>query len=98
MRLIDADVLYQKAMDIIHDKKDMKALGIVNAIMLAPIVDAEPVKHGKWVNIRKYLMTCSVCNIDFGSDIPARYAAEVWNFCPNCGAKMDLKKVTLYRR
>ena len=92
MRLIDADALYQKAMDIIHDEKDMKYLGIVNAISIAHTIDAEPVKHGKWINIRKYLMNCSVCNIDFNSDIPAMYHADSWNFCPNCGAKMDLEK------
>lgn len=55
----------------------------------APTIDAEPVRHGKWEvkNECGYEdMTCSVCRRvckDYG------WFADEWNFCPNCGAKMD---------
>lgn len=54
-----------------------------------PAVDAEAVRHGKWIaeNIRKksYLRQCSVCNkIAYFCGTGCSY-----NYCPNCGAKMD---------
>ena len=49
-------------------------------------LQAEPVKHGKWVNIFDNTWECTNCerceqfayNIESTSD-----------YCPNCGAKMD---------
>lgn len=56
-------------------------------------IEAEPVKHGKWVktlNFRRfntgethYIYTCSIC--DFYTGDQGRF----FNYCPNCGAKMD---------
>lgn len=54
---------------------------------------AKPVKHGKWIDHKKFerkncnvCIECSVCNTWFGHDcIPKT------KFCPNCGARMDLK-------
>lgn len=61
---------------------------INEAIITAPIVDAEPVRHGKWVKtgqsfinpnrFRNY--SCSVCGYDIEK--------TEYNYCPNCGAKM----------
>lgn len=45
-------------------------------------VDAEPVKHGRWIEDDEGFCHCSVCKEL--SDWEHRY-------CPNCGAKMDLK-------
>lgn len=56
----------------------------MNAI---PSSDVAPVKHGK--NILEYpsLFKCSECGFNcydtFSSD------NDVWNFCPNCGAKLE---------
>lgn len=52
-------------------------------------VDTEVVRHGRWIseNIRKksYLRQCSVCNkIAYFCGTGCSY-----NYCPNCGAKMD---------
>ena len=55
-----------------------------------PTVDAEVVRHGRWLNKTEriyadlnYRFDCSVCSHIF-------YAAgiETFNYCPNCGAKM----------
>ena len=46
-----------------------------------------PVRHGRWVEQEKYtfgvMYDCSICGdriLDNGHS---------WNYCPNCGAKMD---------
>lgn len=58
----------------------------------APAVDAEPVRHGRWVQSTKededwggffYRYTCTVCGWYCGSNPNGLYV-----FCPNCGAKM----------
>ena len=41
--------------------------------------DAEPVRHGHWKDSSNG-WTCSICNRDVSRD---------YNYCPNCGAKMD---------
>lgn len=48
------------------------------------VVDAEIVKHGKWMHcgFGKEIM-CSVCGCELGDGWGYRY-------CPDCGAKMDL--------
>lgn len=52
----------------------------------APTVDAVPVVHGRWIKT-VWRTKCSVCGFS-GSlfDDPI----NPFNYCPNCGAKMDL--------
>ena len=52
-----------------------------------PAADVAPVRHGRWVEQEKYtfgvMYDCSICGdriLDNGHS---------WNYCPNCGAKMD---------
>ena len=52
-------------------------------------IDMEPVRHGRWINPRlnKYGHPCHQCNqCLFVASQKDR------NFCPDCGAKMDLKE------
>ena len=51
------------------------------------IVDVAPVRHGRWVKQDKYAFgtfyDCSICDnriLDTGHS---------WNYCPNCGCRMD---------
>ena len=51
----------------------------------APAVDAEPVRHGRWLedgSIGAIGNYCSLCDKRVKPD--ANY-----NYCPNCGAKME---------
>lgn len=48
----------------------------------ASTVDAVEVKHGKWRK-RGNEKTCSICEFIYYSN------NDEWNYCPNCGAKMD---------
>ena len=50
--------------------------------LLCPTIEAEPVRHGKWLE-GTYTRQCSECG-ERTKHIAAKY-------CPDCGAKMDLK-------
>lgn len=88
MRLIDADKLKAhyawweggtREMTMGEAKKDFDTI-----IDLQPTIEAEPIKHGRWID-RGYMkvgFNCSVCG--------AYVISGKENYCPNCGAKMDL--------
>ena len=51
------------------------------------IVDVAPARHGQWIEQEKYtfgtMYDCSICGnriLDNGHS---------WNYCPNCGCRMD---------
>ena len=58
-------------------------------VIMLPAADVAPVRHGRWVSVpHKLARVCSVCN----RDEPYKFAdidADVYDYCPNCGAKMD---------
>ena len=55
-----------------------------------PTVDAVEVVHGQWVSDKAaILFRCSVCETQISTDWD--YDDLIWNYCPNCGAKMDLE-------
>ena len=55
-----------------------------------PAADVMPVVHGRWIdngaNGYKWAFVCSMCGYVDGHPFDNRH-----NFCPNCGAKMDLE-------
>lgn len=58
---------------------------IIEIIMKVPAADVTPVVHGEWLCVEtddEQFFLCSVCN-----------NKEYWesNYCPNCGAKMDVE-------
>lgn len=75
MRLIDADdiVFYQWIEGI--EEYDFARRWQIDKI---PTIDAVPVKHGEWTIING-CVSCSVCG----------EPCMEFNYCPNCGAKMD---------
>lgn len=59
----------------------------IRTIPAGTIIDVAPVVHGRWIEQEKYtfgtMYDCSICGnriLDNGHH---------WNYCPNCGAKMD---------
>lgn len=92
MRLIDADALLS-SFDVRkvaeYDESgcgmDYKAVP-VEAIVNAPTIDAEPVRHGQWVLVHEEFSECSACGMM--RNIRTQFA---WTYCPGCGAKMDLE-------
>ena len=91
MRPIDAD----RALEIVCDQgiAHPNAYHLTNYATLilreAPTIDVAPVRHGRWVSVpHKLARVCSVCN----RDEPYKFAdidIDVYDYCPNCGAKMD---------
>ncbi len=55
------------------------------AVMSAPTVDAQPVRHGHWIGIddEPYeVWECDMCGYIYEGD------QQWYNYCPNCGAIM----------
>ena len=89
MRLIDAETLIEELArrDTTDGKvKVFSGLEVVDAIESTPIVDAEPIRHGRWVLDVGIGLYCSECGIDIGDDFDW---LDFVHYCPNCGAKMD---------
>lgn len=87
MRLIDADAL-------MVSKKWGNCTCPAQVIHSAPTIEAEPVKHGRWVKkwhdnslIGHEYEECPDCGCIISD------TEKFWdcNYCPNCGAKMDLE-------
>ena len=60
-----------------------------DAVKVQPTVDVTPVKHGKWErkDENSNEIFCSHC--DYKTIFLLN---SYWNYCPNCGAKMDGKE------
>ncbi len=58
----------------------------VKAIIAAPTVEAEPVRHGRWIQVDGTKCKCSECEV---ITLIAQYPNGNKNYCPNCGAKMN---------
>ena len=51
-----------------------------------PAADVVPVRHGRWIEYQiPPIICCSNC--DWATDVKEKN----FNYCPNCGAKMDLE-------
>ena len=90
-RYIDAD----KAIILLGSIKDRESYRIaLNAISKTPTEDVQEVKHGKWVfNPDDAEGICTSCNYKiYGRLYQNTYLIVPYNFCPNCGAKMDNEK------
>lgn len=89
MRLIDADALIE-FIDMGHLRSPSEMCfsesDVIDMLESRETIDAEPVRHGHWEErpLRKFpeehIDVCSVC---------AGKALAKYNYCPNCGAKMD---------
>lgn len=82
MGLIDADELKEKAWDA------KTQCGYVQVVDVGDIDDAPTIeerKKGKWVPFspKSHLYSCSLCG---------QWADRHWNYCPDCGARMEDKE------
>lgn len=82
-RLIDANALRDKVYHWIRDGEFVTLQDVRYAIENAPTVDAVEVSHGRWIELAFGELKCSAC------DIIQEDNAFPYNYCPNCGAKMD---------
>lgn len=95
-RLIDADKLWKHKFKSASERMDLDVVymggwndAIDSIVENAPTVDAEPTRHGHWIDhTYKYRYPvgryeCSICG--------AAHDME-WDYCPNCGARMDERR------
>ena len=58
-----------------------------DGVLCDHLIEVSPVRHEKWgVNVGMNFFkerNCPVCK--------KRIESNFWNYCPNCGAKMDLE-------
>lgn len=87
-RYVDADKL-KKSFDLYFG-------GVSHAVIANQIIESEPtadvaeVKHGEWeYPFSKDIAKCTNC--DFCVQDKINNVGYMYNYCPNCGAKMDGK-------
>ena len=95
-RFIDANNLIEEIREErcynCRNFKDMKCdyCGTADYIYMIedmPTIEAKPVVHGRWEEASDGDgIVCPFCRTDFCTII---YDTEYFNYCPNCGAKMD---------
>lgn len=90
MKPIDADYISQMLEQEYHgmiSDESMKIYKIIQMLEDTPVLDVAPVKHGYWIWGKAILnrQTCSCCKSYFDM-------LEADNYCPSCGAKMDLEE------
>lgn len=97
VKLIDPKPIKKFIVDGLNNPDPKKAFGydaisILAEIEFAPIVD--PVKHGRWVSCGCGFDCCSECRKVYTDGYFTAMGIKPriqFNYCPNCGAKMDLK-------
>lgn len=89
MRLIDADALFEEIFGDYNNFENVPndLAAVAETIGNAPTID--PVRHGRWNRLnewpkRTYRRLCNVCQ-----DVAYYCGQGDYNFCPNCGARMD---------
>lgn len=81
MELIDREKLQATIRNMVEIPNEVR-VKVLGAVSRAKKVDAVEVVHGKW--IRRHNETkCSKCKFIYYSN------HDDFNYCPNCGAKMD---------
>lgn len=74
---LKADDMTQKINEIVHIK-------LQKLLFDAPAEDVQEVRHGEWEQ-KNDIFTCSECGYQFECEGYTQF----FNFCPNCGCKMD---------
>lgn len=64
---------------------------MLSEVLDAPAADVEPVRHGRWGKKQGGFWEFAACSL-CGEKTPT--VGIIPNFCPNCGAKMDLENET----
>lgn len=94
MRLINADALEKALRDWVRDHWTEDFTGddagseFVDIIDHAETIEQSPIVHAHWIkknydSVDGTIYKCSNCNTEF---------FNAWNYCPDCGAKMDEDK------
>lgn len=87
MRLIDAEELERLFYEQVESGATDLFDAFEDALQDAQTVDAVAVVPGQWIKDHDYLK-CPECGVMVKRDFTFFDVGD-WNFCPNCGAKME---------
>lgn len=87
MRLIDAEELERLFYEQVESGATDLFDAFDDALQDAQTVDAVAVVRGQWIEDHDYLK-CPECGVMVKRDFTFFDVGD-WNFCPNCGAKME---------
>lgn len=79
-------------LDAMPKNDELAYLDVRKVICSVPTADVELLRHGRWIERKSIhadggvVAKCSICKKDI------QYLGQRLKFCPNCGAKMDLKE------
>lgn len=74
------------AIELLYYNADETCSAVVCDFETIPAADVAPVVHGRW-KASSVLLECQNCG-----EIYSRLGGnggKAWNYCPNCGARMD---------
>ena len=75
-------------------KADVDLREMLDEIEALPAADVQPIRRGRWIyvgSVRSWdEIKCSACDPAFSTE--DRDLILNWDFCPNCGARMDLNE------
>lgn len=97
MRLIDADAFRDEWLENGENEYVYDTNSVLDSIDLQPTIDAEPVRHGRWIPqvFHEKLIggKCSECG-KFKRSNNMGILQKSYKRCHRCGAKMDLPHPT----
>ena len=87
-RLIDAEQAKRATYEEVFWTESEQA-AVRNFLVRLPKVDAVEVVHGRW-EPRTDIIGFDRCSVCHDCNVYDNWAGgKKWNYCPNCGAKMD---------
>lgn len=92
---IKVDDAINKAYELYEESDFIRAEELSAFVKSIPAADVAPVRHGRW---KPYDLTCGMriyhCSAcEQASDVPTRMGKPIYNYYPNCGAKMEVQDV-----
>lgn len=102
--LINRSELLERSMPAREFARNCPDLHVVsvNSVRRAPTVDAEPVRHGRWIpnsddDMDEGMWHCSECKHEIYADLSLIKEVQEQGYalyCEHCGAKMEVKNAS----
>lgn len=79
--MINGDLISKERLQELISRYAPESYGVVNKLInQLPTIEAEPIKHGRWIKRGDNSWECFVCH---------EISCCNGNYCVDCGAKMD---------
>lgn len=82
---------YIKREDALNALREYPVTKLKTAIRRLPSADVAQVRHGRWECGEENSWWCPVCGMGFDL-LHGTPQENLYNYCPNCGARMDGEK------